>query len=290
MDDRARRAARRVGLLVIAVVLFAAGCSGGGDGGDGDGVPDTTDKASPGAVRLPEPHMAFDYQIGDPYRPPKGVRAVSRDRTAPPAPGLYNICYVNAFQAQPDATAWWQKNHPDLLLRKNGGADGPLVIDEDWDEALFDVSTPAKRERLARVVGEWIDGCAASGFQAVEADNLDSHERSGGRLTPEHDLAFARLLIDRAHAAGLAIGQKNAAELAGRGKGIGFDFAIAEECGQYDECEVYAEAFENRVFDVEYEAAGLAAACRAYGGTLSIVLRDKDVRPAGEAGHRRRTC
>ncbi|TCO16978.1 hypothetical protein EV652_119167 [Kribbella steppae] len=27
-------------------------------------------------------------------------RALSRDRTAAPAAGLYNICYVNAFQGQ----------------------------------------------------------------------------------------------------------------------------------------------------------------------------------------------
>ncbi|MFE5487520.1 endo alpha-1,4 polygalactosaminidase [Streptomyces sp. NPDC056527] len=289
MIARAPRPVRNVlSALALAGVLAAtvAGCTSSDDPqGADDSAPSS--QAPSGKVVPPEPLVGFDYQIGGPYSPPPGVGAVSRDRTVKPAPGLYNICYVNAFQAQPDATDWWQANHPDLLLRD---ATGAPVMDEDWGEALLDVSTPAKRERLAAIVGEWIDGCATDGYQAVEADNLDSYERSDGRLTPEHDLAFARLLVDRAHAAGLAIGQKNAADLAKRGRGLGFDFAVAEECGQYEECAPYATAFDDRVLVIEYEAAGLDAACATWGDTLSIVLRDPDVRPAGKPGYVRRTC
>ncbi|MFE4306013.1 endo alpha-1,4 polygalactosaminidase [Streptomyces sp. NPDC056891] len=284
-----RRRRRRLTALTLVGLLAvgAAGCTSSGDGGDGDSAPSSPPPSSARTVVPPEPHVGFDYQIGGPYAPPPGVGAVSRDRTAKPAKGLYNICYVNAFQAQPDATDWWEENHPDLLLRSAAGAP---VVDQDWDEALFDVSTPAKRERLAAIVGEWIDGCADAGYQAVEADNLDSYERSQGRLTPADDLAFARLLVDRAHAAGLAIGQKNAPDLAQRGRKLGFDFAVAEECGQYEECGPYASAFANRVLVIEYERKGLARACARWGGTLSVVLRDTGVRPAGEAGYVRETC
>ncbi|MFG2772915.1 endo alpha-1,4 polygalactosaminidase [Streptomyces sp. NPDC048350] len=285
--SRPLRSALSALALVGVLAASAAGCVSSGDGGDGDSAPSSPPRSSAGAVVPPEPHVGFDYQIGGPYPPPPGVGAVSRDRTAKPADGLYNICYVNAFQAQPDATDWWEENHPDLLLRT---AAGDPVVDQDWDEALFDVSTPAKRERLAGIVGAWIDGCATDGYQAVEADNLDSYERSQGRLTPEHDLAFARLLVARAHAAGLAIGQKNAADLAQEGRKLGFDFAVAEECGQYDECEAYATAFDNRVLVIEYEPEGLTRACARWGETLSIVLRDTDVRPAGRTGYVRATC
>ncbi|MEU6094944.1 endo alpha-1,4 polygalactosaminidase [Streptomyces sp. NPDC047079] len=300
MLDRVRPGLRRAlaSVGVCAVLATAAcGCSASHaeDGGARDRSPAAPSTVGPstagpggaGKVTPPEPGVAFDYQIGGPYAPPPGVRAVSRDRAAKPAPGLYNICYVNTFQAQPDATRWWQENHPDLLLRD---ADGALVVDEDWDEALFDISTPAKRERLAGVVGEWIDGCAKAGYQAVEADNLDSHERSKGLLTADHDVAFGKLLVARAHAAGLAIGQKNAAGLARQGRSLGFDFAVAEECGQYDECGAYADAYDDRVFVIEYQAAGLTAACATWGGRLSVVLRDLDVVAAGKAAHRRRTC
>ena len=85
---------------------------------------------------LPPANAKFDYQIGAAYTPPSGVKVVSRDRTASPAAGLYNICYVNVFQTQPDEIAWWQANHDDLLLRDSSGN---YVIDGDWGENLIDV-------------------------------------------------------------------------------------------------------------------------------------------------------
>ncbi|MFE6173832.1 endo alpha-1,4 polygalactosaminidase [Streptomyces sp. NPDC056464] len=285
----ARRRAPAAVLLCGALVMAVGGCTASDDG-DGAAPGRSTAPSTPGGpgkVALPEPGAAFDYQIGGAYPPPTGVRVVSRDRAAKPAPGVYNICYVNAFQAQPDTERWWEAHHPELLLRDD---DGALVVDQDWDEAVLDISTAAKRARLAEVVGEWIDGCAADGFQGVEADNLDSNERSDDLLTAQDNMAFAELLADRAHAAGLAIGQKNAAGLARRGRDVGFDFAVAEECGQYDECGAYADAYDDRVLVIEYRSDGLAAACAEWGDRLSVVERDLDVVPEGESGYRRRTC
>ncbi|MCI4043633.1 endo alpha-1,4 polygalactosaminidase [Streptomyces sp. TRM75563] len=244
------------------------------------------DEAAPEVVP-PRAHVTFDYQIGGAYTPPAGVGAVSRDRGDSPAEGLYNVCYVNAFQTQPDALDQWQQDDPDLLLRDG---DGELVSDEAWDEVLLDTSTAGKRARLAEIVGEWIDGCAESGFQAVEPDNLDSFERSNGLLTRADNAAFAKLLADRAHTAGLAIGQKNTTDLLDRREAIGFDFAVAEECGRYDECADYASAYEDRVFVVEYTDDDFAKACSSVGAKVSVVRRDLDVRPAGRPGYVFRTC
>lgn len=243
---------------------------------------ETAPKAAP-----PTANVSFDYQIGGAYTQPAGVGAVSRDRGDRPAEGLYNVCYVNAFQTQPDALDWWRKNHPDLLLRDG---DGDTVNDEAWDEVLLDTSTAGRRTRLADIVGGWIDGCAKSGFQAVEPDNLDSFERSEGLLTRAHNAAFARLLADRAHAAGLAIGQKNTTGLLEQRGEIGFDFAVAEECGRYDECADYASAYDDKVFVVEYTDDGFAKACSSVGARVSVVRRDLDVRPAGRPGYVFRTC
>jgi hypothetical protein len=245
-----------------------------------------TVRAAPKVVR-PAANATFDYQIGGGYTPAKKVTAVSRDRSAKPAKGLYNVCYVNAFQAQPDALSWWQKNHPDLVLRDK---DKRPVIDKDWNEALLDTSTADKRTRLATVVGAWVDGCAKSGFQAVEPDNLDSYERSGGRLTKAHNAAFAKLLATRAHTAGLAIGQKNTVDMLPDRTKIGFDFAVAEECGEYNECGDYAKAYANRVFVIEYQDAGFARACAGFGAKLGIVQRDLDVTPRGSDDYTFRTC
>ncbi|MEU6058073.1 endo alpha-1,4 polygalactosaminidase [Streptomyces sp. NPDC047097] len=278
-STRVAAAAGAVGALAAGLLLFPAGASQPGQ---------SAKKATQAEkVVLPTADTGFDYQIGGAYTPPKGVRAVSRDRSAKPAPGLYNVCYVNAFQAQPDALGWWRKNHPDLVLKDRGG--NP-VNDEDWGEALLDTSTAAKRARLAAVVGGWIDGCAKSGFQAVEPDNLDSYERSGGRLTKAHNAAFATLLAQRAHAAGLAIGQKNTTALLPERAKIGFDFAVAEECGRYGECGAFASAYKNRVFVIEYEEDGYAEACDEWGGRLSVVRRDVDVAARGGEGYVFRSC
>jgi hypothetical protein len=65
----------------------------------------TASATAPSGVRLSPRHTGFDYQIGGAHTPPSGVRVVSRDRSSAPAPGLYNICYVNAFHAQPEERA-----------------------------------------------------------------------------------------------------------------------------------------------------------------------------------------
>ncbi|MDR6974433.1 hypothetical protein J2X68_001111 [Streptomyces sp. 3330] len=236
------------------------------------------------AVALPPAHAGFDYQIGGAYTPPAGVKVVTRDHTASPAAGLYNICYVNAFQAQPGAEGEWAS---DLLLRDSSGN---VVYDEDWGEALLDISTTAKRLRIADRIGARIDGCRDKGFQAVEPDNYDSYTRSGNRLTANNAQAFIKLLSTRAHADGLAIAQKNTSELAGTRTANGLDFAVAEECGQYDECGDYTRAFGNNVIVIEYTDSGRTKACRGWGGTLSIVQRDVDVSPAGSGGYMRKTC
>lgn len=252
-------------------------------------------------VTPPPANAKFDYQIGGAYTPVDSVDVVSRDRLDPPAAGKYNICYVNAFQSQPQDKKWWRKTHPDLLVQKKG----EFVIDPDWpDEYLFDVSTPTKREALIDIVGPWIDQCARDGFNAIEPDNLDSWTRSRKVLRKQHNAAFATLLVQRAHAAGLAIAQKNTTELASIGASeIGFDFAIAEECEVYSECKAYTDVYDDRVYEIEYndnkkDGNGdpikpieiFNAACKKRGDSISVIYRDRDVVPRGRSKYEYRAC
>ena len=112
---------------------------------------------------LPPANAKWDYEIGPAYTPPSGVTLVSRDREANPAPGLYNICYVNAYQTQPNEVKWWKNHHRNLLLKK---ADGHFVVDSYWGEILLDISTRAKRHAIADIVNGWMDGCAVDGTAA----------------------------------------------------------------------------------------------------------------------------
>lgn len=209
-----------------------------------------------------------DYQLGGAVGRPDSVGIIARDRTESPAAGRYNICYVNGFQTQDGEKRFWL-GHRGLLLKDHG----KLVIDENWGEWLLDVRTPAKRARLAAIVGRWIDGCAADGFQAVEFDNLDSFTRSHKLMTKTQALAFAALLVKRSHLAGLAAGQKN---LAGYdGTQIGFDFAVSESCAQYDECNRYVKSYGDQVIMIEYRDVDFAKACDEYGDSHAIVRRDR---------------
>ncbi|WP_410590488.1 endo alpha-1,4 polygalactosaminidase [Amycolatopsis sp. lyj-23] len=236
------------------------------------------------AVTLPPQAAGFDYQIGGAYTPPSGVQIVSRDVSAAPASGKYNICYLNAFQAQQGADGDWPA---DLLLRDSSGA---KVVDPDWQETLLDLRTADKRSRVAAKVGSWIDTCAAKGYQAIEPDNYDSYSRSRNLLTASQAQDYIKLLSARAHGKNLAIAQKNTPELAANRVANGLDFAVTEECGEYEECADYAGPFGNRVVDVEYTASGMSKACPEWKTRISIVRRDLYVVPQGTSGYVRKTC
>lgn len=230
-------------------------------------------------ARVPPSGTDLDYQLGGPAPVPDRVGIVVRDRRDAPLPDRYNVCYVNGFQTQPDERRFWSKRSWLVLHRR-----GAPVVDQAWGEWLLDIRTARKRRALTRIVGRWTARCAKDGYQAVEYDNLDSYTRSHGMLRRRHAVAFARGLVRRAHRAGLAAGQKNLAGF--DGTRIGYDFAVAEECGRYDECGRYVDHFGAAVLAVEYRPRDFRRACRGYGDLVPVVLRDRALAPDG----RRRWC
>ena len=242
-------------------------------------------------VVLPPPAARADYQLGGAYDPPAGTKIVERDRAARPAPGACGVCYFNGYQTQAAETSWWTRTHRDLLLHDSKGRS---VQDPGWPgELLLDTSTAAKRAGIVAVEYGWVEGCARAGYRAVEADNLDSWTRSRGLLRPDGNVALARLLNTRAHQLGMATAQKNTPELAAQGHRLGFDFAVAEECGVYDECAAYTAAYGLRVIEVEYTDNGQDAydrSCAADAGKRSIVLRDRQLLTPGSAGYIHQSC
>lgn len=97
-------------------------------------------------------------------------------------------------------------------------------------------------------------------------------------------VAFARLLIASAHDVGLAAGQKNLAQF--DGTKVGYDFAVAEECGRYRECGDYVEHYGDQVLAIEYRARDFERTCTNHGAALAVVLRDR----ALSADGKRRWC
>ncbi len=246
----------------------------------------------------PPANAGFDYQIGGPYKVPAGVTVVSRDWYAGrPMRSGYSICYINAFQTQaddpgvdrPDERSNWPSH---LVLDRLG--------DPNWPgEYLIDISTPAKRRDARDHVGRMIRRCARKGFDAVEFDNLDSWTRFRGTALADQvpfgrrqTIMFARLITAYAHEQGLAVAQKNTASFGRKAalRRIGFDFAIAESCGVWNECDRYTRVYGDNVIAIEYSAAGFANACAAIGSRASVVLRDVAVSRRGSPTHVYDSC
>jgi Glycoside-hydrolase family GH114 len=81
----------------------------------------------------------------------------------------------------------------------------------------------------------------------------------------------------------MAVGQKNTVDVSSaQASKVGFDFAIAEECARYNECERYTRVHGDHVISVEYRRADFEEACSVIGDRVSVVLRDRNVsRPGG---------
>jgi hypothetical protein len=86
---------------------------------------------------------------------------------------------------------------------------------------------------LAPVMLARLDNCASKGFDGVEPDNIEIYTNDTGfPLTYEDQLRYAIWLAEEAHARGLAIGLKNAADQVDELVDL-YDFAITEDAFHY---------------------------------------------------------
>jgi hypothetical protein len=267
--------------MLVAAMLTVTGCAG--EDGPGDSGPTNPGAGTPAtAVTLPPEGTGFDYQLGGAYSPPEGTGIVVRDSTAEPEPGIYSVCDVNGFQTQPGEEEEWD----DLVLV----VDGEAVVDPDWpDEVLLDSGSETQRQEIAERLAPVITGCAEAGFDAVEFDNLDSYTRSRGALTLEDNLELARLLGDEARNLGLAVAQKNTPEAGAQSADL-FDFAITEDCGAFDECDAYSDAYAV-VLDIEYATGEeFADLCAAGAVPATAIRRDLGLVAASAEGYEFERC
>lgn len=121
----------------------------------------------------------------------------------------------------------------------------------DWPgEFYLDIRSPNVRS----IMEGRLDLAATKGCDGVEPDNVDIYnDESGFELTSANQIDYNSFLATQAHERGLSIGLKNALELINRLEPE-FDWAINEECFDYDECSDL-QPFLNAgkaVFHVEY--------------------------------------
>jgi hypothetical protein len=177
------------------------------------------------------------------------------------ARGARAVCYFSAGTRE--------RGRPDPFPAAVAGK-----VLEDWpDERWLDIRA---LRVLAPVLRRRLDLCARKGFDGVEADNVDAYANdSGFPLRAADQLRFNRFLARAAHARGLTIALKNDLDQADALESD-FDWALVEQCFQYDECSRLRRfgAAGKAVWAVEYELApdAFCAAARAR-GFMAMVKR-----------------
>lgn len=142
----------------------------------------------------------------------------------------------------------------------------------DWPgERWLDVR---RLDALEPVIARRMDICEEKGFDAVDPDNLDGYANdSGFPLSYEDQIRYNRMVAQLAHDRGLAVGLKNdlgqVTDLVGD-----FDFAVNEQCLQYDECALLDPFVSagKAVLHVEYELEP-AEFCESEPRGLSSILK-----------------
>lgn len=153
------------------------------------------------------------------------------------------ICYVSAGS--------WENWRPDKGDFPKNVIGKPL---DGWPgERYLDIRNLAV---LGPIMQARLDLCKSKGFDAVDPDNVDSFEignRTGFPLTRADAIRYLRFLAREAHRRGLAIGLKNATEIAPQLLPV-IDFAVTEDCFAQGWCAVSKNFIDANkpVFAIEY--------------------------------------
>ncbi|MBD8678699.1 endo alpha-1,4 polygalactosaminidase [Sphingomonas sp. CFBP 13720] len=136
------------------------------------------------------------------------------------------ICYFSAGSSEN-----WRPDDAQFAESDRG-----LPLDGWVGERWLSITSPGVR----RVMTARLDLARSKGCDAVEPDNVDGYaNRNGLNLTAAQQLDYNRFLADEAHARGLAVALKNDVDQVVALQPA-FDFAINEQCHEYDECVDYA--------------------------------------------------
>ncbi|MFC5204716.1 endo alpha-1,4 polygalactosaminidase [Streptomyces kaempferi] len=221
---------------------------GGATASAGSTASAATGRHRPGRWQ-PRPGVAWQWQLDGEVRPSADVPVYDIDgfeNTAADVARLHRagrkvICYVNVGA--------WENFRPD----KDDFPRSVLGADNGWaGERWLDIR---RLSVLRPIMDRRVDMCRDKGFDAVEPDLLEGYGNDTGfPLTARDQLAYNRMIARITHARGMSVGLKN--DLPQIPQLLGdFDFAVNEECAQYDECERLSPfiAAGKAVFHVEYK-------------------------------------
>lgn len=170
------------------------------------------------------------------------------------------VCYFSAGSYEnwrPDAAKF-----PANALGKN--------LDGWPGERWLNTRSKAVRE----IMRARMDMAKAKGCDALEPDNVDGYSNNNGfGLTAADQVNFNKFLATEARARGLLIGLKNTTDLVPSLVNH-FDFAVVEQCYQYNECAAYKPFItqSKAVLIAEYQAYSAAKCANARQNGFSLAF------------------
>ena len=232
--------------------------------------------ASQTAVWQPTPGTTWQWQLTGDIDTSFDVEMYDIDLFDVPQPvidtlhedGRIVICYFSAGSYEE-----WRFDAADFPASVRGN---PLDNwpGESWlDIRQIDTLRPIMQARLDLAVQKECDG--------VEPDNVDGYtNNSGFPLTADDQFTYNTWLAAEAHSRGLSIGLKNDLDQIPDLLPY-FDWALNEQCFQYDECHLLLPFIQagKAVFGVEYEGEPADFCPQATANQFSWLLKDWDLGP-----------
>ncbi|MFC1687100.1 endo alpha-1,4 polygalactosaminidase [Patescibacteria group bacterium] len=198
---------------------------------------------------IPQPGITWQWQLSGAINTTHDVALYDIDLINTPqatidqlhSNGSKVICYFSAGSWESfreDAS-----DFPDEVIGK--------TLDGWQDEKWLDISN---YENFASTIRQRLDTAVQKKCDGVEPDNVDGYQNdSGFDLTYEDQRNYNQWLASEAHKRNLSIALKNDLDQVDDLVGY-FDFAINEQCFEYDECETLLPFIQNNkaVLGVEY--------------------------------------
>lgn len=234
----------------------AADSAGGVDKGPQPDQKISPDGPGPATIWKPKPGTTWQWQLTGTLNTTVNAQMYDIDlfdNTAATIAGLQAkgrvvICYFSAGSYEdwrPDA-----KDFPAAV--KGSKLDG-------WNELWLDIRAAA----VKTIMGKRLDLAKSKGCDGVEPDNVDGYANSNGfSLSATDQIAYNSWLAAEAHKRGLSVGLKNDLDQVKQLQPL-FDWALDEECLQYNECNLLTPFITagKAVFHVEYKPATKAQVC-----------------------------
>jgi hypothetical protein len=226
-------------LLCLSVSIGLAGCGGGSSDNEFSSGSDNWYKPSvdttwqwqlTGTLNTDYDVDLYDIDLFDTSA--DTIAALQQD-------GRRVICYFSAGSYE-----YWRDDADDF---PNATLGGPM---DGWNERWIDI----RSSEILTLMEARLDLAAQKGCDGVEPDNVDGYSNTTGfDLTAQDQLTYNQALADAAHTRGLAIGLKNDLDQINE-LVDSFDFAVNEQCNQYDECDLLSPFIEagKPVFNAEY--------------------------------------